>query len=71
MKVTALIADDLVAEVQRISGGKNITESITIALKHYLDSQKINKVFEEIESEPLVFREDFVPYGNRENNRNR
>jgi len=33
MKVTALIPDEIVDEVKNYSGGKNITDAITIALK--------------------------------------
>lgn len=71
MKVTALISDELIADVQKYSEGKNITESITIALKYYLDHMRLNKAFDEIDAEPLQFNEDFTAYGIRQANRNR
>lgn len=71
MKVTALISDKIIEEVQRISGGKNITESLLIALNYYIDNQKLYKALDEIDSNPLQFNEDFTAYGIRKVNRNR
>ncbi len=71
MKVTALIPDELVEKVRKTTGGKNITESIIIALKSYLSNQKINRLIDEVEKDPLSFNEDFVAYGIRDLNRNR
>ncbi|MCR1795844.1 DUF2191 domain-containing protein, partial [Leptospira sp. id769339] len=36
MKVTAILPDDLIAEVQKYSGGKNITDSLQKALSEWL-----------------------------------
>ena len=33
MKVTALIPEDIIAETKKFTGGKNITESLLIALR--------------------------------------
>lgn len=66
MKVTAIIPDELVDKVRTISGGKNITESLIIALNEYVKKDKMEKLYDTIQEEPLMFREDFVPY-----NRNR
>ncbi|WP_421879560.1 type II toxin-antitoxin system VapB family antitoxin [Marinoscillum sp.] len=71
MKVTAIIDDALIDEVKSVTGGKNITESITIALKEYLRVKKLDKVFEELDREPFQFNEDFQPYGLRDQNRKR
>lgn len=71
MKVTALIPDELVDEVKKISGGKNITESIIIALRFYLNAKRLDKTLELLEKEPLQFNEDFTAYGIRKVNRNR
>ena len=71
MKVTALISDELIEEVKRTTGGKNITESLIIALKGYLSNQKIDQLIDEIDQKPLVFQEGFAPYGIRSLNRNR
>lgn len=69
MKVTALIDDKLIAEVRKVSGGKNITESLVIALKFYLSHQKIDQVIQEIDEKPLQFNEDFTAYNIRKINR--
>ncbi|MEQ8582844.1 MAG: DUF2191 domain-containing protein [Marinoscillum sp.] len=71
MKVTALIEDDLVEKIKEATGGRNITDSITIALKEYLSNRNIDKVIDEIEREPFVFNEDMAAYGIRNLNRNR
>ncbi len=69
MKVTALIDDKLVEEVRRISGGKNITESLVIALKFYISNQKVYQVMDELDKEPLQFNEDYTAYKARKINR--
>lgn len=71
MKVTALIPEDLIKEVKRATGGKNITESLIIALKAYLDSKKIDYLIDQLEKEPMQFNDDFEAYGIRKINRNR
>ncbi|MEP2772378.1 MAG: DUF2191 domain-containing protein [Fulvivirga sp.] len=71
MKVTALIPDDLLARVKKSTGGKNITESIIIALNAYLDSKNIEYLLDSVEKKPLEFNEDFEAYGIRKINRNR
>ncbi|WP_109020982.1 DUF2191 domain-containing protein [Leptospira kobayashii] len=40
-KVTAILPDDLIAEVQKYSGGKNITDSLQRALSEWLKQAKI------------------------------
>ena len=59
MKVTALLPDDLIQEVKKLSGGKNITESILIALQDYIAQQRIRKAMQKIKDKPLQFREGF------------
>ena len=71
MKVTALIDDKLVQEVKEFSGGKNITESLVIALDYFVRQKKLDKVNEEIEANPLEFRDEFIAFQNRKLNRNR
>ena len=71
MKVTALIPDDLVKEVIALTGGKNITESMIIALKGYIANKKVNYLIDEVSRDPLQFNEDFTAYGIRKINRNR
>ncbi len=71
MKVTALIPDALIEQVKRATGGKNITESLIIALNAYLDAKKVDYLIDSLEKEPLQFNEDFEAYGIRKINRNR
>ncbi len=71
MKVTAIIPDQLIKRVKRVSGGKNITESLLIALDEYLKQKEISYLMDEVEQNPLVFNEDAAAYKIRQINRNR
>jgi hypothetical protein len=59
MKVTALIPDKIVNEVKKYSGGKNITESLVIALDEWVSLKKIKDLNKKIQDTPLVFISDF------------
>jgi hypothetical protein len=61
MKVTAIIPDALVSDVQRLAGRKNLTESIVHALTEWTDLQRIRELNRKIEERPLRFREGFSP----------
>ncbi|MFZ0389344.1 MAG: DUF2191 domain-containing protein [Calditrichia bacterium] len=69
MKVTALIPDKLIAEVKSFSRGRNITESLIIALNEWVALQKIKQLNFEIKKQPLEFREGFEGFSIREINR--
>jgi hypothetical protein len=56
MKVTAIINDELVQTVIKLSHGKNITEGLVIALEDYVYRKKIEELINSIENEPLQFR---------------
>ena len=60
MKVTALLPDDIIQEVKKLSGGKNITESILIALQDYISRQKIRKAIQKVKEKPLQFKDGFT-----------
>lgn len=60
MKVTALIPEDVIAETRKYTGGKNITESLLIALRDYIDRQKIKKAIMKVKANPLEFRKGFT-----------
>ncbi len=60
MKITALLPDEIILEVKKLSGGKNITESILIALKDYVAHQKIRKSIQKVKDKPLQFRDGFT-----------
>ena len=55
MKVTALLPDELVNEVQRLSQGKNITESLKIALNDWIKIQQLRILNSKVKNSPLVF----------------
>jgi hypothetical protein len=59
MKVTALIPDDLINEVKDFAHGKNITESLIVALREWSSIQKIKLLKEKIRKQPLSFKKDF------------
>jgi hypothetical protein len=59
MKVTAILPDDLVADVQKYSGGKNITDSLSLALTEWLRLAKVRKLNQKLEKNPLKFQEGF------------
>jgi len=59
MKVTALIPDELIEEVKKLSGGANITDSLIIALNDYATRQRLIKTIQKIKKQPLAFRDDF------------
>lgn len=55
MKVTALIEDELIQDVIDMSGAKNITEALRIALKDYRSRKLMRKYANSIAAEPLEF----------------
>ena len=71
MKVTALIPDDLIQELRRHSTGKNLTETLIIALDEWLSLKKIKKLNKLIEKSPLRFRKGYTPEKTRNLNRTR
>ena len=69
MKVTALMDDQLIDDVRVFSGGKNITESMVIALTEWLKIQKLKRLNNELESTPLRFADGFTADTARKLNR--
>ena len=59
MKVTAIIPDEILADVQEYTEGKNITESLIKALSDWLYIKRIQKLNQELKKEPLQFSEGF------------
>lgn len=59
MKITALIPDDIVADVQKFTEGKNITDSLVKALSDWLYIKRIQKLNNAIKNEPLQFADGF------------
>jgi hypothetical protein len=60
MKITAIIPDDLVSEVKQYAQGKNLTESLIIALKEWINLRHIKELNAHLEHFPLEFSEDFT-----------
>ncbi len=69
MKVTAIIPDEIIEDVKKYTGGKNITESLIRALNDYLYRQRMNHLNSELQQNPIHFREDFSADGKRNNER--
>ena len=69
--MTAIIPDNLVKEVKQFSGGKNITESLIVALEEWLSLKKINDLNTEIKKKPLSFKKKFSASSVRSINRSR
>jgi hypothetical protein len=71
MKVTAIIPDHLIEEVKEMSGARNITESLIIALQEWTEMKQVKRLNAEIEKQPLSFHKDFNADAVRETNRKR
>ena len=69
MKVTALLPDELVQEVQGFAKGKNLTESLVKALSEWNQQQKIRGLKVSVHSRPLSFSKGFSARRVRTNNR--
>jgi hypothetical protein len=55
MKVTALLPDDLIKEVQDLSHGKTITESLKIALIDWIKIQRLKSLNQTVQENPIQF----------------
>ena len=53
MKVTAIIADDLISNVKRYTRSSTVTEAITIALKDWIDIYNIKELNKQIKQDPI------------------
>ena len=71
MKVTALIPDDLIHAVSKETQGKNLTESLIIALKEWLKLRNISQLNRKIMARPLEFTDAFSAEKVRSVNRRR
>jgi hypothetical protein len=66
MKVTAIIPDDVIKDVQKFSAGKNITESLIKALSDWLYVKRVQRLNEDLKNEPLNFIDGFSMESTRE-----
>lgn len=69
MKVTALLPDPLIRKVKRYAGGKNLTESLVVALKDWVAHKKIIELNRKIEKSPFSFKKGFSAEKARKVNR--
>jgi Lhr-like helicase len=53
MKVTAIIADDLIKNVKAYTRSSTVTEAITIALKDWVDIRNIKELNNQIKQNPI------------------
>lgn len=59
MKVTALIPDEIIADVRKYTGGKNITDSLIKALNDWLYEKRLQNLNEKLGQNPLQFQDGF------------
>lgn len=59
MKVTALIPDEIIADVRKYTGGKNITDSLIRALNDWLYVKRLENLNEKLGQNPLQFQDGF------------
>jgi hypothetical protein len=59
MKVTAIIPDEIVNDVRKYTGGKNITESLIKALSDWLYAKRINELNSRVAREPISFVDNY------------
>lgn len=59
MKVTALIPDEIIADVRKYTGGKNITDSLIKALNDWLYVKRLENLNEKLGQTPLKFQDGF------------
>lgn len=71
MKMTALLPDELVAEVRERAGGATLTESVVTALREWVSWRRVRELNRRIAEKPLVFRDGFTAARVREAGRRR
>ncbi|MFO7934073.1 MAG: hypothetical protein R6U78_08325 [Bacteroidales bacterium] len=60
MKVTAIIPDDMINDIRKYTGGKNITDSLIKALEDWLYARRLQELEEELSHQPVEFKEGFT-----------
>lgn len=71
MKITAILPDDLISDIQKYTNGKNITDSLSIALSEYLKIIKLKKLNDKVSNSTLAFKDNFSASKVRDLNRKR
>ncbi len=55
MKVTTILPDELISQIKDLSNGKNITESLKIALNEWIQIQNLKRLNKEVKKKSLNF----------------
>lgn len=71
MKVTAIIPDKIVEEVRKLTGARNITESLIVALEEWVALKRVRNLNERVREAPLQFKTGYGAAQVRESNRHR
>ena len=69
MKVTAIIPDEIIKDVQKFTEGKNITDSLIKALNDWLYAKRIENLNEKLTQNPVQFLEGYSAEGIRNLNK--
>ena len=56
MKVTAILADELISNVKAYTRSSTITEGITIALKEWVDLYNIKELNRQVKQNPIIIK---------------
>ena len=59
MKITAIIPDDIIKDVQKFTEGKNITDSLITALNDWLYAKRLEMLNQELSKKPVRFVDGF------------
>ena len=71
MKVTAIIPDSIVEDVKKLTGARNITESLIVALEEWVALKRVRNLNDRVKEAPLEFKTGYSAAKVREGNRNR
>ena len=55
MKVTAIIDDKTIEDAMKYSNSSTITDALKVALKEYINIQKLKELGQMIKANPMVF----------------
>ena len=69
MKITALMPEDLIENVQELTGGKTVTESLITALREWVSQKKLAALGIRLKKHPLSFKSENIAAQIRKSNR--
>jgi len=69
MKVTALIPDEIISSLKKYAKGDTLTESLSIAIKEWINLKQIKELNNIVSEKPLEFNSSFSAKEIREINR--